>query len=47
MGHLSRNFRDPYAFVPERWMNDPQYATDNLSSVQAFSAGPRNCLGQT
>jgi cytochrome P450 len=44
--HSERNFKDPDAFVPERWMGDPLYANDNAAAVQPFSFGPRNCLGK-
>jgi aspirochlorine biosynthesis cytochrome P450 monooxygenase len=27
-------------------MGAPEYAADKLSAVQAFSFGPRNCLGK-
>ncbi|KAK5174974.1 uncharacterized protein LTR77_000110 [Saxophila tyrrhenica] len=45
-GHSERNFKDPEAFVPERWMGDPRYADDKKSSINPFSFGPRNCLGK-
>ena len=44
--HSARNFKDPEAFVPERWMGDPHYADDKRSAMQPFSFGPRNCLGK-
>ena len=46
LAHSERNFKDPDAFVPERWMGDPRYADDNRTAVQPFSFGPRNCLGK-
>jgi cytochrome P450 len=46
VGHSKRNFKDPEAFVPERWMGDPRYADDIRSSMQPFSFGPRNCIGK-
>ncbi|KAI1493858.1 cytochrome P450 [Biscogniauxia mediterranea] len=33
-------------FIPERWLGDPRYNGDRLDMVQAFSFGPRNCLGK-
>lgn len=45
-GHSERNFKDPDAFVPERWMGDPRYEDDNRDAIQPFSFGPRNCLGK-
>jgi cytochrome P450 len=40
-----KNFRDPYEFVPERWISE-EYASDIKHSLQPFSFGPRNCLGK-
>ena len=42
----ARNFRDPHAFVPERWLDAPTYASDKRSVVQPFSVGPRDCPGK-
>lgn len=47
--HSPRNFTDPDAFVPERWLDNERpdkYETDNRDVVQPFSFGPRNCLGK-
>ncbi|EHA25595.1 hypothetical protein ASPNIDRAFT_42038 [Aspergillus niger ATCC 1015] len=41
-----RNFTRPDEFLPERWGNDPQFASDNKAACQPFSFGPRNCLGK-
>lgn len=38
-----RVFADPHAFRPERYLNEDQLHP--FSNV-AFSAGPRNCIGQ-
>jgi cytochrome P450 len=46
MMRSTRNFKDPDAFIPERWLKDPQYATDDLGASQPFSFGPRNCIGK-
>ncbi|CAI6094821.1 unnamed protein product [Clonostachys chloroleuca] len=40
------NFREPDSFIPERWLNDPLYASDVKSILQPFSYGPRNCIGK-
>lgn len=45
--HLAANFKDPDLFVPERWLGDKAYQDDNRDVCQAFSIGPRNCLGQS
>lgn len=44
--HLSANFKDPELFVPERWLGAEAYREDKRDVSQAFSFGPRNCLGQ-
>ncbi|CAI6029751.1 unnamed protein product [Clonostachys chloroleuca] len=42
----ARNFRNPSSFVPERWLDDPEYSGDQRAVVQPFSMGPRNCVGK-
>jgi cytochrome P450 len=44
--HSSSNFKDPYNFIPERWLGDPKYKDDKRKVLQPFSVGPRNCIGQ-
>lgn len=44
--HLESNFRDADTFIPERWLDDPQYKDDARASCQPFSFGPRACLGK-
>ncbi|PGH26436.1 hypothetical protein AJ80_01934 [Polytolypa hystricis UAMH7299] len=44
--HSAVNFRDPDAYIPERWLDDPEYATDVKKSMQPFSLGPRGCIGR-
>ncbi|PVI03628.1 benzoate 4-monooxygenase cytochrome P450 [Periconia macrospinosa] len=39
------NFRDPFTFKPERWLEHNGY--DNLDASQPFSIGPRGCLGRS
>jgi cytochrome P450 len=39
-------FKKPHEFHPERWLGDPQFKDDQLSAVEPFSVGPRNCLGK-
>ncbi|KAH7080753.1 cytochrome P450 monooxygenase-like protein [Paraphoma chrysanthemicola] len=46
MNHSSRYFHEPEKFAPERWLGDAEYAQDKRDIVQAFSYGPRNCLGK-
>ncbi|KAL4809783.1 benzoate 4-monooxygenase cytochrome P450 [Aspergillus unguis] len=45
--HNEKNFRDPFDFVPERWLGDPRYEGDNKKAMNPFSIGPRNCLGKS
>ncbi|KKK19858.1 hypothetical protein P175DRAFT_0252155 [Aspergillus ochraceoroseus IBT 24754] len=40
------NFKRPNEFLPERWLDDPEFATDKKAALQPFSFGPRNCLGK-
>tara|TARA_R110002003_G_scaffold109_5_gene9173 strand:+ start:50158 stop:51480 length:1323 start_codon:yes stop_codon:yes gene_type:complete len=48
--HSTRNFRDPYVFRPERWLNRNGASTnsdrDKLGASNAFSLGPRGCIGK-
>jgi cytochrome P450 len=43
--YASSHFRDPYQFIPERWLVDRKYKDDKRKVVQPFSVGPRNCIG--
>lgn len=44
--HSARNYKDPEAYAPERWLGDEKYKDDNRESLNPFSFGPRNCLGK-
>jgi len=46
--HSERNFADPDAFVPERWLPgaEKKFAEDKKTVMNAFSFGPRACLGR-
>ncbi|KAF2661813.1 cytochrome P450 monooxygenase-like protein [Lophiostoma macrostomum CBS 122681] len=44
--HSTRNYTDPDAYVPERWLGDEKYAGDRRETLNPFSFGPRNCLGK-
>jgi cytochrome P450 len=46
MYHNDGNFRDPFAYRPERWLGDPAFAGDRKDAFQPFHLGPRNCLGR-
>ena len=41
------NFRSPNSFQPERWLDDPDFATDDLAVVQPFIMGPYSCIGKS
>ncbi|KAL5353083.1 hypothetical protein ACLOAV_001113 [Pseudogymnoascus australis] len=40
------NFKEPNSFIPERFLDDPRFASDNKQALQPFSLGPRNCIGR-
>lgn len=42
----TRNFEEPLAYKPERWLNRDGNTRDRLDAVQPFSVGPRNCIGR-
>ncbi|KAF1808449.1 cytochrome P450 [Eremomyces bilateralis CBS 781.70] len=44
--HSDTNFRDPYEFVPERFLGDERYKNDRFDVLHPFSMGPRNCIGK-
>ncbi|KPM37660.1 hypothetical protein AK830_g8907 [Neonectria ditissima] len=43
--HAEDNFKDPYEFRPERWL-DKANTTDKLGASNPFSLGPRGCIGR-
>ncbi|KAF7563556.1 hypothetical protein G7046_g563 [Stylonectria norvegica] len=44
--HTEDNFKDAYEFRPERWLNKEE-STDKLAASNAFSLGPRGCIGRS
>ncbi|KAF0329915.1 hypothetical protein GQ607_002682 [Colletotrichum asianum] len=46
MYHSSSNFSRPDEFIPNRWLDDPQFASDRKECMNVFSFGPRNCIGK-
>ncbi|CAJ2511464.1 Uu.00g070890.m01.CDS01 [Anthostomella pinea] len=47
--HSKDNWADPWAFRPERFLastEEARLAGDKLDALQAFSIGPRNCIGR-
>ncbi|KAI0161392.1 isotrichodermin C-15 hydroxylase [Xylariaceae sp. FL1272] len=49
MNHSPENWADPWAFRPERFLGtneEAMQAGNKLEALQAFSVGPRNCIGR-
>jgi cytochrome P450 len=44
--HSETNFKHAGSFTPERFMGDPEFASDRRDVLQPFSFGPRNCIGK-
>jgi cytochrome P450 len=44
--HSAANFKDPDSFIPERYLDDPEYADDKKLASRPFSMGPRGCIGK-
>jgi len=41
------NFREPYTFIPERWLPEStDFTLDKKHALQPFSLGSRVCLGK-
>lgn len=43
--HVLENWHDPFVFRPERFL-DENKGRDKVDALQAFSVGPRNCIGR-
>jgi len=44
--HDPKNFHEPWAFKPERWLDGECKEKDVREASQPFSLGPRACLGR-
>ncbi|KAJ3956881.1 hypothetical protein N0V92_006555 [Colletotrichum tropicale] len=44
--HSPDNWPDPWKFDPERFLESEKTNVNRLDSLQAFSVGPRNCIGR-
>ncbi|KAF2768795.1 isotrichodermin C-15 hydroxylase [Teratosphaeria nubilosa] len=45
--HSERNFSQPFAFLPERWLDAKGFESDRKAVFKPFSFGTRNCIGQS
>ncbi|KAI5795730.1 cytochrome P450 [Geopyxis carbonaria] len=41
------NFHLPDEFRPERWLDDPEFASDKKEVLQPFITGPYSCIGKS
>ncbi|OCK73119.1 cytochrome P450 [Lepidopterella palustris CBS 459.81] len=44
--HSAKNFLEPESFIPERFLGEPRFNSDNKKALQPFSTGIRNCIGR-
>ncbi|KZL82594.1 isotrichodermin c-15 hydroxylase [Colletotrichum incanum] len=45
--HSPDNWTSPWEFRPERFLEDGKAEKNRLEALQAFSVGPRNCIGKS
>lgn len=43
--YSKENWRDPEKYLPERWLSK-EYCDEKFHASQAFSLGPRGCIGR-
>jgi len=43
---LEKNFKMPYDYIPERWLGDTRFDSDEKHALQPFSIGSRDCVGK-
>jgi cytochrome P450 len=41
-----RNFKRPTEFLPQRWLGDSEFESDQKQCLQPFSVGSKDCLGK-
>ena len=46
VNRLESNFHRQEEFLPERFLGDDEFASDNRAVLQPFCFGPRNCIGK-
>jgi len=39
------NFKQVLDYIPERWLGDERFESDNKKAFEPFHVGPRDCLG--
>jgi cytochrome P450 len=44
--HSPDNFHNPDSYIPERFLGDQRFVHDSKIALNAFSLGPRNCIGK-
>jgi cytochrome P450 len=44
INHSEDNWADPWTFNPDRFLSSKD--ENKLEALQAFSVGPRNCIGR-
>jgi cytochrome P450 len=42
----AENFKRPTEYIPQRWLGDSDFDTDEKQCVQPFSVGSRDCVGK-
>ena len=40
------NFKNALEYIPERWLGDERFDSDNKKAFEPFHVGPRDCLGK-
>ena len=46
MGRSEDLWTSASEFHPERFLDDPRFAKDQVDAIQPFHLGPRSCLGR-
>jgi cytochrome P450 len=46
MNTHEKNFKKPLEYIPERWLGDREFDSDQRHAVQPFSVGSMDCVGK-
>ncbi|KAJ4982512.1 averantin oxidoreductase [Stagonosporopsis vannaccii] len=46
MNTHEKNFKKPLDYIPERWLGNQEFESDQRHAVQPFSVGPMDCVGK-